>query len=106
MNYYDKEKNMPIVLLPIEGSPAEKSGIQAGDYIEYVDDLYSVGSDYDTVIDAIKGIIGTTVKVGLIRQDEDKNYTRLEVEVERQKIQINPVKSSVYSNSKGTSTFL
>ncbi|MBR6252582.1 MAG: S41 family peptidase [Clostridia bacterium] len=98
---YDKEKNMPIVLLPIEGSPAEKSGIQAGDYIEYVDDLYSVGSDYDTVIDAIKGIIGTTVKVGLIRQDEDKNYTRLEVEVERQKIQINPVKSSVYSNNIG-----
>ena len=98
---FDKEKNMPIVLLPIEGSPAEKAGIITGDYIEYVGDLYSVTSDYDTIIDAIKGIIGTTVKIGLIRLDENNEEQRLEVEVERQKIQINPIKSSIYSNNIG-----
>ncbi len=98
---YDKVKSMPIVLLPIEGSPAEKVGIKTGDYIEYVGDLYSITTDYDTIIDAIKGKIGTTINVGLIREDENKEEERIEVEVERQKIQINPIKSSIYPNNIG-----
>ena len=98
---YDRKKEMPIILLPLEDSPAEKAGIQAGDYIEYVDDFYSSAIDYDTIIDAIKGKIGSTVKVGIIRYDENGDETKLELEVERQTITINPIKSKVYSDNIG-----
>ena len=98
---YDKVKSMPIVLLPLENSPAEKAGILTGDYIEYVEDLYSLYTDYDTIIDAIKGKVGTKVKIGLIRYNENHEDEKIEVEVERQKIQLNPIKSTIYSNNIG-----
>ena len=55
------------------------------DYIEYVDDLLAVNATYDELIDAIKGKVGTKVKIGLIRYKEDNSYEELELEIERKK---------------------
>ena len=93
---------MPIILATIEDSPAEEVGLKPADYIEYVDDLNSYEHTYTEVVDAIKGASGSKVKLGIIRKNPDtKEEESLEFEVERRKIEINPVKSEIYENTIG-----
>lgn len=98
---YDTEKNMPIVITPIIGSPAADKGILPGDYIEYVDDLQALSATYDELIDAIKGKEGSTVKIGLIRYQKDGSYEEIEMEIKRKKIDINPITEEVYEGDIG-----
>ena len=98
---YDSERSMPIVITPIVNSPAAASGILPGDYIVYVDDTQATSVSYEELIDKIKGIAGTTVKIGLIRYKEDESYEEIELEVKREKIDINPITEEVYENNIG-----
>ncbi len=99
---YDESRKLPIILATIEGSPAEAAGLLPADYIEYVDDLNSYEHTYTEVVDAIKGASGSKVKLGIIRKNkETKEEEAIEIEVERRKIEINPVKSEIYENSIG-----
>ncbi|MBR3280875.1 MAG: S41 family peptidase [Clostridia bacterium] len=99
---YDENRNMPIIIAPLEGSPAFEAGIQSADYIEYVGDLHSTEASYTELVDAIKGLPGTKIKIGLIRiDDKTKEEKHFEVEVERRKIEINPVKYEVLENNIG-----
>lgn len=98
---YDLEKSMPIIITPIINSPAAEAGILTGDYILYVDDLQAINATYDELIDAIKGREGTKVKIGLLRYKEDGSYEELELEVERKKIDINPITEEVYEGNIG-----
>lgn len=98
---YDSNRKMPIVISPIIGSPAADAGILPGDYIEYVDELQAASATYDELVDAIKGKVGTKVKIGLLRLNEDDSYEEIEMEIERKKIDINPVAEEVYENNIG-----
>lgn len=99
---YDEDKSMPIVLVPLEGSPALEAGIKPGDYIEYVDDVKAYEVTYDEIVDAIKGKSGTKAKIGIIRKNEEKDeYERFEYEIVRQKIELNPIKTEIYNNNIG-----
>ncbi len=98
---FDRVRGYPIVLAPLENSPAFEAGILPGDYIWYVDDLKASDTDYNTLIDAIKGISGTKVKIGVVRLTDDKIEEDLEFEIERKKIEINPITSEVYEDNIG-----
>lgn len=98
---YDESKSMPIVLTPIVGSPAAEAGILPGDYIEYVEDTMSVSAEYEEIVDLIQGKIGTFVKIGILRLKENDKYEELEFELERKKIEVNPLTSTVYENNIG-----
>ncbi len=98
---FDKVRNMPIVLLPLDNSPALEAGVEPGDYIEYVEDMYADSTNYEALIDAIKGKAGTKVKIGFIRIDDNKEEKSIELEVERRKIEINPIESKVYEENIG-----
>lgn len=98
---YDTVKNMPIIITPIIGSPAAEAGILPGDYIQYVGDLYATSATYEELVDAIKGRIGSKAKIGLIRYNEDDSYEEIELEVERKKIDINPITEEVYEGNIG-----
>ncbi|MBQ7564422.1 MAG: S41 family peptidase [Lachnospiraceae bacterium] len=60
------------VINPIEGSPAEKVGIEAGDIIVEVDGEDIIGQDSDVVISKIRGEKGTSVNIGVVREGEDE----------------------------------
>ena len=92
---YDEDKQMPIVLTPLENSPALEAGLQMADYIEYVNDLKAYDSTYTEIIDEIKGLPGTYVKIGVIRLDENEKEQHLEFSVERRKIELNPLKTDI-----------
>ena len=72
-----------VVLLPIEGSPAEEVGLQTGDIILTVDGEDCQGIDLDLVSSKIKGEEGTKVKLEILREGNV-----IEKEVERRKVVI------------------
>ena len=66
----DLENNAIYVVKPMEGSPAEEAGIQAGDLITKVDGKEYSGEELDQASNAIKGEEGTTVKLEILRDGE------------------------------------
>ena len=92
----DTEKNAIRVLAPIKGSPAEKAGILAGDYIVKVDVQAYTGEQITEATNKMKGKEGTKVKIQIIR--DEKN---LDFEVERANVRVNPVEADIYEENIG-----
>ena len=84
------------IIAPIEGSPAEKGGIKAGDKIIKVDDQNVYANDSDKAISMIKGKAGTEVKLTLKRGEEE-----LDLKIKREEIISKSVDSKVLEESIG-----
>lgn len=63
-----KDKNI-IVIAPLDGSPAEKDGIKAGDIVLKVDGSSVVGVDLSKVVTQIRGTKGTPVTLTVQHSD-------------------------------------
>lgn len=92
----DTENNVIKVLTPIDGTPAYNAGIQPGDIISKVDGVEYTGEQMTEAANKIKGKVGTTVKLGIIRGTEN-----LELEIKRENIKINHVESKTLNNNVG-----
>ena len=92
----DTENNVIKVLTPIDGTPAYNAGIQPGDIISKVDGVEYTGEQMTEAANKIKGEVGTTVKLGIIRGTES-----LELEIKRENIKINHVESKTLDNNVG-----
>jgi carboxyl-terminal processing protease len=57
------------VIAPLKGSPAEKAGIKAGDYISKINGKTTEGMPIDEAISTIRGKVGTEVSVEIVRKD-------------------------------------
>jgi len=89
---YDKIQ----VLSTIKGSPAEKTGIQAGDLIISADGVEYSADDMTTASNKIKGEEGTKVTIEVLRGTE-----KLKFELTREKVKVNKVEGKVLSNNIG-----
>lgn len=79
-----------VVIAPLPDTPAERSGIQAGDVIVRVDDTATDGQTLDEVVRRIRGAEGTTVKLEIIRADNPAiilNITRAKIQVKSVKLE-------------------
>lgn len=85
-----------VILLPIEGSPAEEVGLQTGDIILTVEGEECQEMDLDIVSSKIKGEEGTKVKLEIVR---DGNI--IEQEVERRTVVIKDSYSEILENNIG-----
>ena len=92
----DTETNQIMVLSPIKGSPAEKAGIQPGDYIVAVNGEPCTADDMTVISTKIKGEEGSTVKLQILRGEET-----LDFEITRENIIVNPVEGEVLENNIG-----
>ena len=92
----DTTTNRIMVLSPIEGSPAEKAGILPGDYIISINGEEFTGEENSIAAAKIKGEEGTTVKLEILRDDQKLNF-----EIKRENIIVNPVKGEVLENNIG-----
>ena len=91
----DRYENI-VVLLPIEGSPAEEAGLKTGDIITKVNGEECVGKDLSTISNKIKGEEGTTVELEILRENETFTKT-----IERKTVQVNPMESEILENNIG-----
>jgi carboxyl-terminal processing protease len=65
----------PTIIRVLANNPAEKVGIQAGDTIVSVNDQSTAGWPADKTADAVRGDVGTTVKLTVMRGTESKDFT-------------------------------
>lgn len=92
----DTEKNVILIISPIKDTPAYKAGILPGDIITKVDEVSYTGEQLTEASNKIKGEIGTTVKLEVLRNGETKEF-----EITREQIKINHVEAKVLSNNIG-----
>lgn len=78
----DMEIGYPLLTRIMEGTPAEESGLLAGDYIYKVNDEDVRGQELSELVAKVKGVEGTTVNLTIIRESEE-----LEFVVERRRIE-------------------
>jgi carboxyl-terminal processing protease len=77
------------VISPLEGTPADKAGIQAGDQIVKIDDQPTQDMSLTEAVQKMRGPKGTKVKLTIIRKGERKP---LEFDLTRDTISIQSVK--------------
>jgi carboxyl-terminal processing protease len=83
----DQKGGWPVVVAPIEGSPAWKAGLEPGDVITKVDGHSTFGMTPDEVGAKLRGGPATMVTLTVARQGEDER----EVKLQRDKVQVKNV---------------
>jgi carboxyl-terminal processing protease len=74
-----------VVVAPLAGSPAERAGLQAGDFVMAVDGVSVDGTTMDDQITQIRGESGTNVTLTLERDEQepfDVTMTRAEITIQ------------------------
>lgn len=87
----------PVIVAPLDGSPAEKAGLQAGDIIVQVNGQPVAGASLDKVVGMVRGPEGTTVKLTIIHPGQS---SLTEVTVQRAKIQVHAVSWATIPGTK------
>lgn len=83
----DRRAGTPLVVSVLDGSPADRAGVRAGDLITVIDGDRVARLPLDELADRVRGEPGTSVLLGIERGDEDET---LEIEIERGRIDIAP----------------
>jgi carboxyl-terminal processing protease len=79
------EDNLPVIVAPFDGSPAQQAGLRAGDLIIEVDGEDVTGLSLNETVDRIRGEKGTTVVLTIHRP---KTSESLEFEIVRDEIKV------------------
>ena len=79
----DVKDGVLTVVAPLKGTPAEAAGIKSGDQIAAIDGKSTDGVSIDKAVSQIRGPVGTTVDLVIIRED-----TLLNIKIVRQTIHI------------------
>jgi len=85
------------VIAPIDGTPADKAGIRAGDFIAAIDGVDSRTLTIDEAVKKIRGEKGTKVKLTIVRGGEAAK----EVEITRDLISVPSVSSEMKADNIG-----
>lgn len=92
------ENGVVKVVAPMEGTPAQKAGVLAGDTIIAVDDVPVSIENLNDTIDRMRGKAGTPVKISIARADEQKP---LEFMLARAAVQVHSVRDELLEGGLG-----
>lgn len=92
------ENGLVKVVSPIEDTPAAKAGVLSSDLIAAIDGVSVQGQNLNEVVGKLRGTIGTTVKLKIVRA---KVETPLEISIVRAAITVRAVRSRVEDNNVG-----
>ena len=82
----DQRGGWPVVVAPIEGSPAWKAGLEPGDVITKVDGHSTFGLSPDEVSAKLRGAASTIVTLTVARDDAERD-----LKLQREKVQVKNV---------------
>ncbi len=86
------------VVSPIDDTPAERAGIDAGDLIIKIDDSTVKGLSLNEAVNKMRGPTGTDIKLTIVREGEDQP---LEFVITRDIIKVKSVRSEVLEEHFG-----
>jgi carboxyl-terminal processing protease len=86
------------VVSPFKGSPADKTGIKAGDYITHIDGQLVYGGELDDAVAKMRGPAGSAIKLTIFRSGRDEPF---DVTVTRGVIDLEPVTSKLEAGNIG-----
>ena len=89
------------VISPFKGSPADKMGIKAGDFITHLDGELIYGGDLDDAVARMRGKAGTSIELTIFRPGRDEP---LELNVTRGVIELEPVTYELSAGNIGVIT--
>jgi carboxyl-terminal processing protease len=78
------------VVSPIDDTPADNAGIEAGDFITKVDGESTLGKTLDEAVDKMRGPVGSEIIITVVREGVDEPF---EVSIIRDTIEIKAVKA-------------
>ncbi len=85
-------KGQLTIIAPLEGTPAKKAGLRAGDKIIQIDDVFAQDITIDKAVDLIRGQKGTQVTLTVFRDDwnttKDFSITRGVIEIPSLKLEM------------------
>ncbi|MCP5401931.1 MAG: S41 family peptidase [Novosphingobium sp.] len=76
------------VVSPFRGSPADKAGVKAGDYITHLDGVLYYERELDEAVAKMRGPAGTSIRLTIYRPGRDEPF---DVTVTRGVIELEPV---------------
>jgi carboxyl-terminal processing protease len=88
------DKSFIKVVSPIDDTPAQKAGIQAGDYITHLDGVSVIDMTLKEAIDIMRGEVGAPITLTIVRGTENP----FDVEIKRDIIKVQSVKHRFIDN--------
>jgi len=86
------------VIAPLEGTPAMKAGVKAGDIILKIDDKATIGMNIDEAVKLMRGKPGTDILLTIVRKKEPKP---LRIKITRDIIKIDSVYNKTIQDAEG-----
>jgi carboxyl-terminal processing protease len=85
-----QENGFVKVVSPIEGTPADRAGVEAGDFITHVDGETVLGLTLNEAVDLMRGPVGSAITITLTREGREEPF---DVKITRETITISAVRS-------------
>ncbi len=91
-----QEEGFVKVVSPIDGTPADEAGIEAGDFITHVDGESTLGLTLDQAVDMMRGPVGSEIVITVVREGETEPF---DVSIIRDTIQLTAVRARTEQNT-------
>jgi len=85
-----QENGFVKVVSPIDGTPADAAGIEAGDFITHVDGEPVLGMGLDEAVDLMRGPVGSEIVITVVREAVDEPF---DVTIVRDTIKLTAVRT-------------
>jgi carboxyl-terminal processing protease len=87
-----QEEGFVKVVSPIDGTPADEAGMEAGDFITHVDGESVLGLSLDEAVTMMRGPVGSEIVITVVREGEDEPF---DVSIIRDTITLTAVRSRI-----------
>lgn len=91
-----QEEGFVKVVSPIDDTPADEAGIEAGDYITHVNGESVLGLQLDAAVDLMRGPVGSEIIITVVRKDVAEPF---DVSIIRDTIKLTAVRSRVVGDT-------
>jgi len=91
-----QEEGFVKVVSPMDGTPADDAGIEAGDFITHVDGESVLGLTLDEAVDMMRGPVGSEIIITVVRQDSPEPF---DVSIIRDTIKLTAVRTRTVQDS-------
>ena len=99
----DVKKGQLIIVAPLEGTPAQKAGLKAGDKILAINSTSTADLTLEEAVKLIRGPRGTAVTLTVQRESWEKNQ---DIKIIRETIQVPSLKLELKKTKKGDTAYL